>query len=162
MADHETKKFDPWQLGIFVAAIVGVFLISRMSGSVMDNVKTAIAYAALVLVFMYGLSVIAAIIRGQIDLKYLIAEMDGDASMSRFQLLIFTFVIAMGFLYLTISSGTFPTVSGEVLTLLGLSASTYAVSKGIQVSSGQTGGTSGDTTEPPPPPDKGKGVGAGE
>jgi hypothetical protein len=35
------------------------------------------------------------IVLGRIDLQYLVSEADGSASMSRFQLLIFTFVIAL-------------------------------------------------------------------
>jgi len=56
--------------------------------------------------------------------------------MSRFQLLIFTFVIAFSIFLMIVSSKPmrFPNVPAEILTLLGISASTYAVSKGIQAS----------------------------
>jgi hypothetical protein len=71
--------------------------------------------------------------------------------MSRFQLLIFTFVIALSFFLVVIGHGSadakdpnchscpaFPTqVPGSVLALLGISASSYLVSKGIQFSSPQ-------------------------
>ena len=65
------------------------------------------------------------------------------ASMSRFQLLIFTLVIALSLFLVVVSNMKFPdTIPPEILTLLGISASTYAVSKGIQSSANQ----------PSPPP----------
>ena len=72
----------------------------------------------------------------KIDLSALISETNGDASMSRFQLLIFTFVVAVSLFYLveTRKDGTFPDIPSGVLTLLGISASTYAVGKGISYS----------------------------
>jgi hypothetical protein len=79
----------------------------------------------------------------KIDLEWLISEDNGHASMSRFQLLIFTFVIAISFVKLTEAQGYFPEVKSGVLTLLGISASTYAVGKGIQMS--------GDSQTPPAP-----------
>lgn len=58
------------------------------------------------------------------------------ASMSRFQLLVFTFVIAISlFLIVVNSKDKFPDIPTNVLLLLGISATTYGVSKGIQASS---------------------------
>jgi hypothetical protein len=54
--------------------------------------------------------------------------------MSRFQLLIFTFVIAMTMFEIVEKSGAFPDIPTGVLTLLGISATTYAVGKGISYS----------------------------
>ena len=107
----------------------------------MAKLKLTIGYVLLLVLFLFGMSVVVNIVRGNIKLDELIGELDGGASMSRFQLLIFTFVIGLSFFYLTVTSSTneFPKVPTEVLTLLGLSASTYAVSKGIQVSGGLTG-----------------------
>ncbi len=73
---------------------------------------------------------------GTIDLKSLIAEANGQASMSRFQLLIFTLVVAIC-MFILIERGStyaFPEISNGVLTLLGISASTYAVGKAISFS----------------------------
>jgi hypothetical protein len=86
--------------------------------------------------FLGGLAVIllVKIATDKIDLEWLISEDNGHASMSRFQLLIFTFVIAISLVKLTESLGHFPTIDSGVLTLLGISASTYAVGKGIQMS----------------------------
>jgi hypothetical protein len=75
---------------------------------------------------------------GKIDLSQLISEPSGDASMSRFQLLIFTFVIAISlFVLVEANPGSIPDIPPGVLTLLGISASTYAVSKGIAYSQPQ-------------------------
>lgn len=98
----------------------------------------AVGWVALALVALLGLTIIYKIWTGNIDLSRLISEPTGDASMSRFQLLIFTFVVALGLLLVIVSGDkpAFPEViPGSVLTLLGISASSYLVSKGIQFSS---------------------------
>ena len=74
---------------------------------------------------------------GKINLARLISEPNGDASMSRFQLLIFTLVVAFALFLITVSGDkpSFPdTIPSSVLALLGISASSYLVSKGIQFS----------------------------
>lgn len=70
----------------------------------------------------------------KIDLGSLLSEANGHASMSRFQLLIFTMVIAISLFILTEHGGAFPAIPDGILTLLGISASTYAVGKGISYS----------------------------
>src|SRR6202023_811336 len=93
---------------------------------------------------------------GEIDLAMLLSESKGTdaqgnplygASMSRFQLLIFTVVIALSLLMIIIANGAtkFPAVPSEILVLLGISASTYAVGKGIQSSGTGSGGNGGGT-----------------
>ena len=84
---------------------------------------------------LLGATIIVWIWQGKIDLSALISEANGDASMSRFQLLIFTFVIAISlFMLVEKGSGALPDIPNGVLTLLGISASTYAVGKGISYS----------------------------
>jgi len=85
---------------------------------------------------LLGLAIIIKIFTGDIDLSQLISEPNGDASLSRFQFLVFTFVIALSlFLVIAASNPTrFPDIPGTVLTLLGISGSSYLVSKGIQFS----------------------------
>lgn len=51
------------------------------------------------------------------------------ASLSRFQFLIFTFVIAGLFLLLSIEAGTFVEIPTNVLILLGISGGSYVTSK---------------------------------
>ena len=83
---------------------------------------------------LLGLTVLYYIWTGKINLKDLLNEANGEASMSRFQLLIFTFVIAVGLFEIIESGMKFPEIPTGVLTLLGISASTYAVGKGISYS----------------------------
>jgi len=100
------------------------------------NVTAAVTWVALSFMALLGGAIIWFIFTGKIDLTRLISEPTGDASMSRFQLLIFTFVIALS-MFLIIASSTepgFPEIPGGVLTLLGISATSYLVSKGIQFS----------------------------
>lgn len=84
-----------------------------------------------------GIAILYYIFTNRIDLSRLISEPNGDASMSRFQLLVFTFVIAAS-LFLIIAAPyppRFPDVVPHgILILLGISASSYLVSKGIQFS----------------------------
>jgi uncharacterized BrkB/YihY/UPF0761 family membrane protein len=101
----------------------------------------------------------------KIDLTELLNEATGTASLSRFQLLIFTFVIAVSLFYLVEKNpnSAFPVIPQGVLTLLGISASTYAVGKGISYSRDE-GVTTPEEREqirtaaaanppnPPPPP----------
>lgn len=89
------------------------------------------------LVGMLAIIVIWRIADGTIDISQLISEANGDASMSRFQFLIFTFVIALSLFLVIVSSPggpQFPNVPGTILALLGISGSSYLVSKSIQFS----------------------------
>ncbi len=79
-----------------------------------------------------GLVIIIKILKGAdggIDLQYLLSEENGQASLSRFQFLIFTFVIAMGLLVIILEKGGFPEISGGIFGLLGISAGSYVGSK---------------------------------
>ncbi len=73
-----------------------------------------------------------------INLENLLSDEQGDASLSRFQFLIFTFVIAMSLFYLIVSfeppPAKFPEISTGILGLLGISGSSYVIAKGIQAS----------------------------
>ncbi len=122
----------------------------------------ALAIAISLLVVGMGYAVLWCLFTGRIDLKYLLAEpadptaqaqaqasgvvtADGSsttsaaqppemvkASLSRFQFLIFTFVIAGVYLVLCLQSGKLLDIPQNVLILLGISGTTYAVSKGIK------------------------------
>lgn len=84
----------------------------------------------------------------KINISALLAEANGRASLSRFQLLVFTMVVATSFFYLVEKNAScvpgkdsncpshseLPEIPSSVLTLLGISASTYAVGKGISYS----------------------------
>ena len=86
---------------------------------------------------LLALTILYLIWTRKIDLSQLLSEANGDASMSRFQLLIFTFVIAIALFEIVESSMEFPNIPQGVLVLLGISASTYAVGKGISYSQPQ-------------------------
>ena len=61
------------------------------------------------------------------------AQYLGKASLSRFQLLIFTFVIAGLFLVLSIEAGQFVDVPEGVRWLLGISGASFVISKGVGI-----------------------------
>ncbi len=99
------------------------------------------------------------------DMSKLLCAEDGVASMSRFQLMLFTFAIVGGYFYLTIYKQSFPQVDPSAMGLLGISSGTYALSKGIQASRDTSmqagappGGPAGPPVGPPPPPGANGGV----
>jgi len=135
--DTETKQNRQVKLlnsATAFVVVVGAMIALFTKGDHMARLKLAIGYGLLILIFLFGLMILLEIASGKIDLSLLLSETSGGASMSRFQLLIFTFVISLSFFLLVAQSGQFPAIPPEVLTLLGISASTYAVSKGIQAS----------------------------
>ncbi|MBD6620710.1 hypothetical protein FNW02_34355 [Komarekiella sp. 'clone 1'] len=80
------------------------------------------------------LIIVFFIVTNRINIANIISDENGDASLSRFQFLIFTFVVAMSLFYLIIKSQSpqFPIITPEVLTLLGISGASYVISKAIQ------------------------------
>ncbi len=133
---------------LVLAVVPIVYNLNHASGTTaLDRLAIVVGYVIVILVFFFGF--IALIRVWQADLSSLLCEPgENKASMSRFQLLIFTFVIAFSLLLIIVSSSPpkFPEIPGGILTLLGISASTYAVSKGISKSgSGGDGGNGGDS-----------------
>ncbi len=126
---------------ISVILTVGTALVVALwvQGDATVKLKLSFEYGMLVLLFLFGFMVLAAIASGKIDISKLLTEDGGGASMSRFQLLIFTFVIALSFFLIVVCDWKFPEIPANVLALLGISATTYGVSKGIQASSGLKG-----------------------
>lgn len=96
-----------------------------------------IAFSAVVVSF--AAAVLWQIITGKIDLYGIISEPDGaanvdgraKASLSRFQFLLFTFVIAGLFLMLSIEAGSFVNIPDNVLVLIGLSGGGFIASKAV-------------------------------
>jgi hypothetical protein len=134
-------------------AMVAAFVIAIwVPGQADQKVVHAIEYAGLVITFLFGFMILAAIASGKIDISRILEEKGsagGGASMSRFQLLIFTFVVAIGLLLIVVNNHDFPKeIPAGVLTLLGISATTYAVSKGIQTGAGNGNGD-GASSSPP-------------
>ncbi|MBI1920129.1 MAG: hypothetical protein HYS23_03505 [Geobacter sp.] len=103
----------------------------------MDFLKLMIGWIVTLFVGVAGLILLYQMFVGKINLQRLISEENGDASMSRFQLLVFTFVISMSLFLVIVSKepAQFPlTIPPEILALLGISGGSYLVSKGIQSS----------------------------
>ena len=88
----------------------------------------------------------------QINLSTLLMEANGDASMSRLQLLVFTLVVALGMFLYMLKHLALPDLPQSILTLLGVSASTYAAGKGISFSRVEGVTKPGTTVTPPPAP----------
>jgi len=104
------------------------------------------AWVALGFLGLMGIAILYYVFTARIDLGGLISEPSGEASMSRFQLLIFTFVIAASFFLIVVTKSGFPDpIPQGVMVLLGISASSYLVSKGIQASSKQGLGPAGSS-----------------
>ena len=105
----------------------------------MGHLPIITGYVGLAIISLFSLNIIWHMFTGKIDLTLLVSEADGTASMSRFQLLIFTIVIAFGLVMIIVNTKKFPDgIDASVMGLLGLSGGTYLVSKGVQ-KSGQAG-----------------------
>src|SRR5262249_19399809 len=123
---------------LFAGGVVGfifaTWILAGGAGVSMDNLKVAIGWGGALLVGLIGTAIVYRMYNGTINLTQLISEPTGEASMSRFQLLIFTFVVAISFILITVSNKppAFPDIPPTVLALLGISAGSYVVSKGIQ------------------------------
>ncbi|HWZ45068.1 MAG TPA: hypothetical protein VNW97_16455 [Candidatus Saccharimonadales bacterium] len=135
---------------ISIVFTIGVAFVIALwvPGTPAEKLKLAFEYGMLILLFLFALLVLAAIASGKIDIGQLLSEHGGGASMARFQLLIFTFVIGLSFCLIVVCECKFPDVPNSVLALLGISATTYGVSKGIQAGSDSPpkGGAPDNTT----------------
>ena len=74
----------------------------------MYTLMVLVGYTLLILIGWLAAIVILKIQRDQIDLTYVLSENDGGASMSRFQLMIFTFVISLSFFLVIVGNGENP------------------------------------------------------
>lgn len=134
--------------GVFVLAglapIIMVIYFALFRTLTMEYLLLVVGAELSVLLFLFGLIVLYALATDQIRIDKLISEPSGDASISRFQLLVFTFMIALSFVLLLFTSPMkgFPTIPNDVLILLGISTGTYGVGKGLQVTSGIMSGSS--------------------
>jgi hypothetical protein len=146
--DRDDRKVFLWTFFIMVlVTLISAFVIAvKIQGDPLLKLKLAVSYGLLVLIFLFGFLILAAIATGLIDISQLLEDDSGGASTSRFQLPIFTFVIGLSFVLIVACECKFPDLPANVLALLGVSASTYAVSKGIQAGSGNDGNTPTPTT----------------
>ena len=144
--------------GLLAVTLIVYWIVYKLSGVTDVTTKattfgnpTTLLITAFLVVFLAaaGAVVLAKMLWDEIDLSKLISEANGDASTSRFQFLIFTFVIAGSYFLLVVwsltatnngasvligSDGTLnlPTIPSGVLGLIGISGGSYLVSKGIQ------------------------------
>jgi len=110
----------------------------------------AMEWVVVVFIALVGLIVLYRMLMGQIDLSTVLNEMTphnpggasppggqptAKASLSRLQLLLFTFVIVGLYLTLCLEAGQLLDIPNQVLGLLGISGGSYVVSKGIQANS---------------------------
>lgn len=93
-----------------------------------------IGIAFMVIMGLLCLMLLIKMWRNEINLCSVLEEANGQASMSRFQLLVFTLVVAVGVFLSILHTLTLPDIPNSVLILLGISASTYAAGKGISFS----------------------------
>jgi hypothetical protein len=119
-----------------VLVVIGALWMAVFSTSgpqAVLRLQLAVGYGLAVLLFLFGFVILIGMATGHINIDTILSESGGGASMSRFQLLIFTFVIALSLFFIVANNPKqFPPVPADILTLLGISATTYGVSKGIQ------------------------------
>ena len=120
---------------VVIAILAGWYIFAAPEKQTTDRLLLVTSYFALFIVFLFGVIVLSEMVAGRIDLSQLLGESGGGASMSRFQLLVFTLVIGLSFVLIVANTKQMPAISSQVLLLLGISGSTYAVSKGIQATS---------------------------
>jgi hypothetical protein len=99
----------------------------------MDSVAwLALQWVVVAFIGLVGLVIVIKLFTDKIDLNTLLSEPDGKASLSRFQLLLFTFVIASIYVVICLQQGELQEISNGVLGLMGISGGSYVISKGIQ------------------------------
>ena len=105
------------------------------------SLALVIGWMLTIFIGLFGLVIIWLVIRGKIDLSELLSEPTGQASLSRFQFLIFTFVIALSLFLIIVAKPQpdFPGIPGGILALLGISGGSYVVAKGIAVGGAKPG-----------------------
>jgi hypothetical protein len=99
----------------------------------MGSAYVALQWVLVAFIAVIGVVIIYRIGFGKTDLSSLLSETDSNkASMSRFQLLLFSFVIVGIYVTLCLQQGDLLEISNGVLGLMGISGGSYLISKGIQ------------------------------
>jgi|GEM_PF-1511969 len=145
-----------WQGLLSTLGIMVVILYAVTMPAGTQTVHAAITFSLVtealiisVLTVLFAV-LLGKMLNGQIDMTFLISEANGHASLSRFQFLVFTFVIAGSYLLLLswalgctgndcpklIEGGVLqlPNIPAGVLGLIGISGGSYVIAKGIQIS----------------------------
>lgn len=102
----------------------------------MAQLGLVIGWILTIFIGLLGAIILGKILMGKIDLTYIISDENHDASLSRFQFLVFTFVIAMSLFFIIVNrqpTPGYPTeIPNQILALLGISGGSYVLAKGIQ------------------------------
>lgn len=149
MPDH-TRRVSAQETGFILVflLIVGISAAGAIRYGISAKDIAVIGFLAVASILVaFAAAVLWQIVNGRIPLVGLISEPAGDlgglgkASLSRFQFLIFTFVIAGLFLMLCIETGGFVEIPANVLGLLGISGGSFVISKAV--------GNAGEPKVPP-------------
>lgn len=109
-----------------------------MDISPVDIMKFWVPLVFVTIIAVIFATVIAYIWKGKISLIGLIEEPGtGKASLSRFQFLLFIFVIAILYFALCMRAGALLDIPNGVYTLLGISGGSFLISKQISTSTGK-------------------------
>mgnify|MGYP000032078792 CR=1 FL=1 len=125
--------------GAFVLAIVAISAVAFHYKVQPKDIAVLGFIAFSIIILAFAAAVLWQLATGTIKLGGLISEPlqpgeegpYGKASLSRFQFLIFTFVVAGLFLMLCIETGAFVEIPANVLGLLGISGGGFIVSKTV-------------------------------
>ena len=136
------KRYTFWLL-LLAPLLLSWFMTWRSNAT--DTLDAL--FSAIVVIFVAGAAsvVLTKMLTNEIDLRLLISEENGSASLSRFQFLLFTFVIASSYFLIVIwglGAGkafvdgklVLPDIPTGVLGLIGISGGSYVIAKGIQKS----------------------------
>ncbi|HEY2296062.1 MAG TPA: hypothetical protein VGM86_35635 [Thermoanaerobaculia bacterium] len=150
MDENNRKTLIGWIISVicFVLAVAAVYFVYKLNpqDKPLERLTIVLGYVTAILVFFFGLIVLIAMATNKIDISGLLCEPnENKASLSRFQLLVFIFVIAFSLVMVIVANDPlkFPVIPSGVLLLLGISASTYTVGKGISKSAGGPNGPNG-------------------
>jgi hypothetical protein len=98
----------------------------------MEGFPLVVGIVGTIIIGLIAFIVVWNLYTGKIDLSKLLSG-DDAASLSRFQFLVFTFIIGLSYLLIVIKTQSLPDVS-NVWALLGISGGSYVLGKGIQMS----------------------------
>lgn len=126
-----------------------------MSDLTMPQLFSGGGYAVMMVILVLFAGIVLSKLR-TMDLRDLVSEPPpagtqgpGKASLSRFQFLLFTFLVAGLFVVLSLEAGTFVEIPNGVVALMGVSGGSFVISKAIgngekpAASGAQGGGAAG-------------------
>lgn len=110
-----------------------------MPVEIWSGAAVALCIVLVAVIGLFAVLILWKIWTNQIDISGLLAEgPEGKASLSRFQFLVFTFIIGGLYLILSLETGNLIDVPQNALLLLGISAGSYTISRGISASTDNT------------------------